>query len=185
MPSARPAERYDSVQIALHWLTAAFIVAAIGLIWTVNSLPKGDLRTTLFFLHRSCGVTILTLTVLRLAWRLGHHVPPPPAALPVWQQLAAVATHWLLYGLLLVMPVTGYLSSALRGHSVSVFFLFDLPALGDDTPFAEAAGAIHETLQWAVYGLILLHAAAALRHHLVLRDSVLRRMLPAGRAPAA
>src|SRR5579859_5563411 len=70
MQPAPPTERYDSVQIALHWLISALIVAAIGLIWTVDTLPKGDLRTTLFFLHRSCGVTILALAVLRLAWRL-------------------------------------------------------------------------------------------------------------------
>lgn len=178
MQPARQTEHYDAVQITLHWLIAALIVAAIGLIWTVQSLPKGDLQTTLFFLHRSCGVTILALAVLRLAWRLSHSVPPPPATLPAWQQRAATATHWLLYALLFVMPVTGYLSSALLGHPVTVFFLFDLPALGENKPYADIAGAIHATLQWAVYGLVALHAIAALRHHFVLRDSVLRRMLP-------
>ena len=184
MQPAPPNERYDSVQIALHWLISALIVAAIGLIWTVNALPKGDLQTTLFFLHRSCGVTILALAVLRLAWRLSRSVPPPPATLPAWQQLAATATHWLLYALIIIMPITGYLSSALLGHPVTVFFLFDLPPLGEHKPYADIAGAIHVTLQWAVYGLIALHAGAALRHHFVLRDGVLRRMLPGRQAPA-
>jgi len=182
MPSARPLEQYDSVQIALHWLIALLIFAAILLIWIVGELPKGDLRTTLFFLHRSCGVTVLVLAVLRLAWRLVRGAPPPPADLPSWQRGAAVATHWLLYALIFVMPVTGFISSAAQGHAVSFFFLFDLPLLPEDKSLAKTAEAIHVTLQWVVYALILVHTGAALRHHFALRDDVLRRMLPHGRS---
>ncbi|MEI9985429.1 MAG: cytochrome b [Aliidongia sp.] len=181
---AYASERYDTVQIALHWLTALLVVAAICLIWIDGYLPRGDLKTTLFFLHRSCGVTVLALTVLRLAWRLGHQAPPPPASLPLWQQSAARISHWLLYAILLVMPVTGFVSSAAQGHAVSVFFLFDLPLLPEDKPLAKLAGSIHVTLQWLVYALIVLHAVAALRHHFVLRDNVLRRMLRSRRISA-
>ena len=182
MSAARPVDRYDSVQITLHWLTAALVIAAVVLIWVVELLPRGDLRTTIFFLHRSCGVTVLALAVIRLSWRLIHGAPPVPADLPEWQRIAAVATHWLLYGLIFVMPVTGFVSSAAQGHAVSFFFLFDLPLLPENKDLAKAAGAVHVTLQWAVYALILLHSAAALRHHIVLRDNVLRRMLPQSRA---
>jgi cytochrome b561 len=180
LPTARTSERYDTVQIALHWLTAALIIAAVCLIWTVHSLPRGDLSTTLFFLHRSCGITVLALTALRLLWRASHAVPPAPADVPAWQQRAGTITHWLLYALLLVMPVTGFIDGAANGHAVSFFFLFDLPLLPQNKPLADLAGAIHGTLQWAVYGLILLHTGAALRHHFILRDGVLRRILPGG-----
>jgi cytochrome b561 len=178
--SARSRERYDSVQIALHWLTSLLIIAAVCLIWTVQLTPKGDLHNTLFFLHRSCGVTVFGLVLLRLVWRALHDTPPPPAGIPAWQQRAGTVTHWLLYGLFILMPVTGFIDGAANNHPVSFFFLFDLPLLPENKALAHLAGAIHETLQWAVYGLVLLHAAAALHHHFVLRDNVLRRMLPGG-----
>ncbi len=173
--------RYDSVQITLHWLTAAFFIAAVVLIWIVGELPRGDLRTTLFFIHRSCGVTVLGLAVIRLAWRLLRGAPPMPAELPEWQRIAAVATHWVLYALIFVMPVTGFISSAAGGHTVSFFFLFDLPQLPENKEFAKGAEAVHVTLQWLIYAVVLLHTIAALRHHFVLRDNVLRRMLLASR----
>jgi len=175
---ARRNGRYDSVQIGLHWLTAALVIAAICLIWTVQLVPRGELRTTLLFLHRSCGVTIFVLAALRLSWRASHAVPPPPTGVPVWQQQAGSAVHWLLYALLIVMPVTGFIDAAANGHAVSYFFLFDLPLLPENKPLAHLAGTIHETLQWVVYGGIVLHTAAALRHHFIIGDSVLRRMLP-------
>jgi cytochrome b561 len=178
VPLFRRDQRYDSIQIGLHWLTAALVAAAILLIWAVHQTPRGPLHTTLFFLHRSCGVTIFALTLLRLVWRASHQVPPPPASVPVWQQRAGTFAHWLLYTLLLVMPVTGFIDSAANGHAVSFFYLFNLPLLPENKPLAELSGDIHETLQWVVYALIVLHAAAALRHHFVLGDGVLRRMLP-------
>ncbi|MGB8841746.1 MAG: cytochrome b [Aliidongia sp.] len=172
------AERYDAVQITLHWLTAGFVAAAICLIWAVHLTPRGPVHTALFFLHRSCGVTILGITIVRLFWRVGHGAPPPPDSIPVWQQQAATATHWLLYALLLIMPVTGFLDSASSGHAVSVFYLFDLPMLPENKQLADWAEAIHSTLQWVVYGSIVLHSGAALHHHFIVRDGVLRRMLP-------
>jgi cytochrome b561 len=177
-------DRYDSVQIGLHWLISILIAIAIIDIWICNSLERGPLRTTLFFVHRSFGTTVFALSIVRLGWRLTHVVPPPPASIPSWQQRAGSATHWLLYALLFVMPITGYLSSALLGHTVSYFYLFDLPALAEDKPTAKLFGAIHETLQWAVYALIVLHAAAAFRHQFILGDGLLRRMLPGGGAAA-
>lgn len=183
MPPARlnltyDGHRYDLVQIFLHWAISLLLVAAIVDIWIANSLERGELRTTLFFLHRSFGTTIFALTLVRLGWRLTHAVPPPPASVPVWQQQAGAATHWLLYALVLVMPITGYLSSALLGHPVTYFFLFDLPALPEMKPAAKSLGRIHELLQWAVYAIVALHAAAAFRHHFVLGDGLIRRMLP-------
>ena len=184
VPPAHNSERYDPVLIGLHWLTVAFIVAAVCLIWTTGSLPKGALKTDLFFLHRSCGLAVFALTVFRLAWRSTHAVPPPPDSVAAWQQTVGRLTHWLLYALMLVMPVTGFVSSAALGHPVSVFFLFDLPPLPVNKPLAQLCGGTHETLQWALYVLVSVHAVAALGHHFVLGDGVLRRMLPSGHSNA-
>jgi len=178
VPPARRNERYDSVQIGLHWLTAALVIAAICLIWGVKLTPRGDLHTNLLLLHRSCGVTVFVLAALRLVWRSTHAIPHPPTSVPAWQQLAGSATHWLLYALLIAMPITGFVNSAANGHVVSFFFLFDLPLLPENKPLAHLFGEVHETLQWVVYGVIVLHTAAALRHHFVIGDGVLRRMLP-------
>ena len=170
------AQGYDHVQIALHWLTAALVVLAIGFIWAAG-LAKGPLHDTLFFIHRSFGMTIFVVTAFRLAWRATHPVPPPPDTIPPWQRFAATATHWLLYALLIGMPITGFVSSAARGHAVTWFFLLDVPRLPQNKPLAELAETIHATFQWVVYGFVTLHAGAALRHHFVIRDGVLRRML--------
>lgn len=174
---SRAGQGYDRVQIALHWLTAALVVLAIGFIWAAD-LAERELHNTLFFIHRSFGMTIFVVTAVRLAWRATHPAPAPPDTIPAWQRVAATATHWLLYALLIVMPITGFIASAARGHAVTWFFLFDVPALPQNKPLAELAHTIHVTLQWAIYGLVTLHAGAALRHHLVIKDGVLRRMLP-------
>jgi cytochrome b561 len=97
-----------------------------------------------------------------------------------WQRWLAAGTHWLLYGLILAMPIAGYLSTTATGHAVSFFYLFDLPRLiAPDPALARLAGRTHRSLQWAIYLLVSLHGAAALAHHFVLKDNVLRRMLPA------
>jgi cytochrome b561 len=171
-------ERYDRVHMGLHWLTSGLVIVGILLIWATSLTPRGPLHTTLFFLHRSFGITIFVVTILRLIWRATHAAPPPPDSVPVWQQRAGSAAHWLLYTLLIVMPITGFVDGAANGHAVSFFFLFDLPLLPQNKPLADLFGDIHEALQWVVYTLILLHTAAALRHHFVIGDDVLRRMLP-------
>ena len=177
MTESRAGQGYDGVQIALHWLIAALVVLAIGFIWSAG-LADGPLHNTLFFIHRSFGMTIFVVTAFRLTWRTTHAAPPPPDTIPAWQRFAATATHWLLYALLVIMPITGFTASASRGHPVTWFFLFDVPALPENKPLAQLAETIHVTLQWAIYGLVTLHAGAALRHHFVIKDGVLRRMLP-------
>lgn len=171
-------ERYSSVAILFHWSIAALVIAnlAIGLLHE-NVLDGVGWAIPL---HKSFGVTVLVLTLGRIGWRLTHRPPPLPASTPRWEKGAAHGVHWVLYALMLAMPLTGWmLSSGGRRYPISWFGLFDVPFL----PVSRATGSIahdaHGLLGWLMLALVALHAAAALRHHLVLRDRVLARMAPA------
>jgi cytochrome b561 len=173
--------RYDTVAILFHWLIAVLIVTNIGLAWSLDSFdhhsPEHD---RLLSIHKSIGATILVLAVLRLAWRWTHSAPPLPATMPAWQHLAARLGHWALYALLIIMPLTGLIDAAAFSEPVHYFFLVDLPPLiAHDEPLGHAAFAIHQAGALALYALLFVHAAAALHHHYIRKDDVLRRMLPA------
>jgi cytochrome b561 len=170
---------YGSTAIFFHWLTAGLIALTLPVIWTVFALPDGPLKDRLLVVHRSLGVIILFVVVLRLLWRAFHPAPPLPDELPAWERRAARISHWLIYALLIAMPVTGYVSSAAIGHPISFFGVIELPQLvPTDRPLFLLTDKIHLRLQWALYGLLLLHVGAALRHHFRLRNDVLRGMLP-------
>lgn len=170
------AARYSAVAMWLHWIIAALIIAnlAIGLLH--DSLLKGTMPA-----HKAIGMTVLALTAVRVAWRLAHRPPPLPAHLPALERRAAHAAHWLLYALMILMPLTGWMmvSGTATRRPFSWFGLFDLPFL----PISPAAGGIghdaHGILGWIMLALVVLHVGAALRHRLVLRDGVLGRMAPA------
>ncbi|HVJ52953.1 MAG TPA: cytochrome b [Aliidongia sp.] len=180
MPYKTSADRYGSVAIALHWLTAALIAAAILVIWSFGyAEPHTPLKTDLLIIHRSLGLTVLAVAIVRLAWRVIHGAPPLDLGLPAWQRLIALVTHWAFYLLFFVQPITGYLSTAADNHEVSYFMLFDVPQMVPyDHALAEAMDGVHSALQWVIYTLIVLHTGAALAHHYLFKDGTLRRMLP-------
>ena len=171
--------RYTAAAQWLHWISAALMAAVLVLAWVMESLPNGDAsRATALMLHKSVGLTILALTAARLVWRAIH--PPPPATRwAAWESAAAIASHWLLYVALLAMPLSGYLMSAGHGRAIPYFGLFEVPLL---TPATEAIWQIGSTAhaigQWAIYGLVALHIAAAVWHVAIRRDGTLDRMLP-------
>jgi len=136
------------------------------------------MRTVLFTVHKSIGVTVLLLTMARLIWRGRHPAPPLAPGMPRWAALLARANHGLLYVVLLAMPVSGYLRSATDGHPVRYLGLFDLPSLPPDDAVARLMLAIHLAGQWLVYALILLHLLGAAWHVVARRDGTLDRMLP-------
>lgn len=173
-------ERYGAVAIFFHWASAALILAAILCAWSIHLTTDEALQSNLLIIHRSFGISVLVVSALRVVWRATHPAPPPPGSLPRWQQWVAAGTHWLLYGLLFAMPIAGYVSMTAADQPVSFFYLFDLPQLiARDPALAKLAFRTHRNLQWAIYLLVGLHAAAALGHHFVIKDNVLRRMLPA------
>jgi cytochrome b561 len=191
----RPLTRYSAVAIVLHWLIALLILANIGLAWTFQNLPKGLLEFKLIQLHKSFGITVLVLSVLRLAWRL---LNPPPAEppMPAWQKTAAGAVHWAFYVIMIGMPLSGWVMVSTSAYNLPTLLygaipwphigpLHDLPTAGRKA-WGDAAGTTHAVLAWIAYGLIGLHVLAALKHQVLDRDNLIYRMLPLwGRKEAA
>lgn len=195
MPEA--ARRYTAVAIVLHWAIATAIVGNILLGWWMgNAVEVSETQAraiAAFQLHKSLGLTILVLSLLRLAWRLLNPPPPLPAAMPVWEKFAARATHWAFYALMIGIPLSGwlYVSTQWRGtNPLNVptlwFGAFEVPHLfglnevarEQRSAYAATAFNVHGYLAWSAAGLLVLHVAAALKHHFLNRDGVLAHMVP-------
>ena len=176
--------RYTLTAQALHWVTAILMLSVLPLAWVMMNMPKqSPYRETAYMFHKSIGLTILVLVAFRLGWRARHPAPPLPAHLARWEALAARVSHWLLYLVLIAMPISGYLFSAFKGHSTSYFDLFFVPEPPANAYLANVAVWFHAvTGQWLVYALIVLHLGATAWHVAVRRDRVLERMLPAPEA---
>ena len=150
-----------------------------------GDLPIGMERLVVLSRHKALGMTVLFLVALRLAWRLYSPAPAPPADLSALPKRLAQGTHALLYALLLVMPIVGWVSSSASNLTVTWFGVFEFPNLvGPDPDLAELAKPAHGSLAWLLAGVLIVHVSAALWHHAVRRDEVLRRMLPFGRRPS-
>jgi cytochrome b561 len=170
-------ERYSRVAIAFHWTIAVLVI--VNLIVGIGHDYVPALRAWMPG-HKAIGITVLALTAARVAWRLAHRPPALPAGLPGWERQAAHTTHWALYALMVAMPLSGWLmvSGPEGRRPLEWFGLFPLPYLPASGATADAAHSAHGLLGWLMLALVALHIAAALRHHLVLRDGVLGRMLP-------
>lgn len=175
-------DRYSSGAIWFHWAIALLIVVnlAIGLLH--ESLLDGFKGA--IPLHKSIGLTVILLTVGRIAWRLAHPAPPHPPTMRPLERLAANGAHVGLYVLMLVMPLTGWAlsSGGAKRYPLNWFGLFDVPYLPVSKAVGGAARNAHGLLGWVMLALIVLHVAAALRHHFILKDGILARMVPGVRA---
>jgi cytochrome b561 len=172
-----PSERYSPTAIVLHWLIAIVVLVQIGWGWWMQGIPKQPVgpRVDAFNLHKSIGLTILALMVLRLLWRIWHR-PPPLPPMPVWQARLAHATHITLYVALFVMPIAGYLGSVFSGYPVK-YFGVTLPAWGwKDAALKDFMSAVHFATSWVLAGAIALHLAGALKHWILDRDTLVARM---------
>jgi cytochrome b561 len=174
----RAAPAYTRTAVALHWLAALLIACNLALGVTMINLALSPFTLRLYGWHKWIGITVFLTAATRVAWRWAH--PPPPAvAMPLWQRRAAAGTHAALYALMLAIPLSGWVYSSSTGVSVVYLGLFPLPDLvGKDKALAAGLKAVHATLNFTLFALVCLHAGAALRHHIVDRDGVLRRMLP-------
>ena len=168
--------------MTLHWATAVLIVANLSLGLSMVPLPISPRKLQWYMVHKWIGITVFLVTFARLAWRLRHQ-PPPPVAMPDWQRRAAAWSHALLLVLLMVIPVSGWLYSSATGVQVVYLGVVPLPdVVPKDKALAGLLKAIHLALNFTMFMLVSLHAAAALKHHFVDRDAVLSRMLPKLRA---
>ena len=177
-------ERYTGVARALHWLLAALIFGQIAFGWYLQSVPrKTPARTVYVNLHKSTGLTLGLLILVRLGWRLTHNAPPLPSSVPAWERAAARASHIGLYACMLVMPTAGYLASNFSKFGVNLFNTWLLPPWGvDDRRVYAFFNTVHVVTSYVLVGLIVIHVAAALRH-VYLRDGVFARMWPQRSSP--
>ena len=178
-PATDTPNSYGQVAIGLHWLIAFAIIATFALGLYMHELPLSPQKLKLYSWHKWAGVSIFLFVVLRLGWRLAHRPPQLPAAMPAWQRLAAEATHVLLYLLMFAVPLSGWLMSSAKGFQTVWFGVLPLPDLLDkNKELGDLLKEIHEALNFGMAGLVLAHAGAALKHHVIDRDDVLARMLP-------
>lgn len=185
MPIRNTAERWGWVSLSLHWLTLLAIAGLVVVGLVMQELPNSPTKIQVYGLHKSFGLTVLALTVLRLLWRLVAGTPAPVPGTPRWQSFIAQATHGALYVILLAMPLSGWLYNSASGFPLKWFGLFALPKLsGYDAGVKAFALAAHEWLFIALAVIVAVHAAAALKHHYLDRDATLSRMLPGLPEPA-
>jgi cytochrome b561 len=179
MPSRELPTRYGVVAQTFHWLIAALIVTQFTLAYLADDLPLGIHKLALLARHKSFGMTVLMLAILRLLWRLKNPPPSlPPGMTPLERSLAR-ATHIAFYVLLFAMPLTGWLMSSAKNYSVSWFGVFTWPNLiaKNETAF-NLLRSTHHLLSYALFAIAVLHVLAAFKHHFWNKDSVLLRMLP-------
>ena len=170
-------QHYTRTAIALHWAVAALVITAFAMGWIMTGMAISPLKLKVFSWHKWLGVTVLALFFIRGLWRLTH-APPPLLPMPAWQRLTAHALHGLLYLLILVQPLTGWLYSNAAGYPIVYLKLIPLPNLvAKDKALADTFEKLHGTGAVILATAIGLHLLAALKHHLIDRDDTLRRML--------
>jgi cytochrome b561 len=175
--------RWGAVAQFLHWLIVALIILQVTLASLADALPPAK-KLAMLARHKSVGITILALALLRLTWRWLNPTPPLPATLKPYEHMLARFTHFMLYLLLFAMPLSGWMMSSARGFPVSWFGFFQLPDLVPKSkPLYEAMLTTHGVLALVLAGVVTLHVAGAVKHHFMLRDDVLRRMLPFSTPP--
>lgn len=170
---------YSVLAIALHWLVFALVVGNWLLGPYMADLPLSPQKLRYFSWHKWIGVTVFLLAVFRLAWRVSYRPPPLPVAMPRWQRHLARASHFALYLLILAIPVSGWLYSSATGVPTVYLGWVQLPDLvGRDKALAEFLKQVHIVLNTTLLAVVVIHVAAALKHHFVDHDEVLVRMLP-------
>ena len=165
--------------ISLHWTVAAGIVGMIAFGMVIGAMPSGPGKTAWIQVHKSFGVLVGTLALVRLVWRLKQGFPEPAGPMPRMEARAARHTHVALLALTVVMPLSGMLKSVTYARPVEVFGVSVLPQLLAEKHVAsnEVASWMHATCGWLLAGLVVVHVCGALKHHLWDRDPTLRRML--------
>jgi superoxide oxidase len=174
---------FDQTTRVMHWVTAGLMLCVFLLAFSIDLATSGAAHTAFLQLHRSVGLTVWVVTLFRLAWRQVAKYPDWPSAMPQTMRVAATASEYALYALLLAQPILGILQTNAHGDRVNLFLIGQLPALiGKNRPLAHELLSVHKALGFSLLGLIALHVSAALFHHFWRRDDTLTAMLPAAAA---
>ncbi len=186
---------YTTVAIAFHWVIAIMLVSMVFYGWWMEGLRDLALTGEMTFAevqaaynwHKTAGITILILSLARLAWRFTHPVPPLPVPMKPWETILARFTHIAFYAVMIGAPIGGWVTASATNFPTRLFNIegFDLPRLPvpQTEGFYELAGSMHGAGGWVILGLLALHAGAALKHHFLDRDGTLQRMIPGLNTP--
>ena len=179
-------ETYGVLAKFLHWTIVVLIIAQYVIIESAEDLPDGIEKLAIITRHKSVGMLILSLAIVRIGWKLWNRGNPVPVVMPKLQKIAAVAGHGLLYLLILAQPISGWMMSSAANYPVTFFGLFQFPAIvGPNEGAHETYEDVHEFLFGAIVVIAVVHVLAALYHHFIQKDDTLRRMLPFGRSRSA
>lgn len=171
--------RYTRTAIFLHWLVGLGLIGTFALGFYMESLVLSPNKLKLYSWHKWAGMTLMVLIIIRLAWRISHPAPDLPLSMGLLSRFAAHAGHWLLYGLMLAIPVSGWLMSSAQGFQVVWFGVLPLPDLVEkNADLGALLNDVHVTLNYTLLVAIIGHVSAALHHHFIKKDTVLTRMLP-------
>lgn len=176
---AEPRNRYSIVSLVFHWGIAALILAQVLLI-TAHDATEGPISREFVQVHKALGLTILTVTLARIGWRLINPAIPLPTAMSRWERIAARTTHVIFYVLLIALPLSGWAASSAGGRVIEWFGLFQWPMLPveQNRDLSQSLMTLHRAAVKILYVLLALHILAALKHQFVNRDNVLHRMIP-------
>ena len=172
--------QYTRTAKSLHWLMALLIIGLVPLGLYMHELPLSPQKLQLYSWHKWAGVTVFVLLLVRVSWRLTHQPPALPWHMSKTEQLAAHAGHIVLYLLMLAIPVSGWLMSSAKGIQTVWFGVLPIPdLLAKDKELGNALAELHEILSWTMVAVLVAHVGAALKHHFIDKDDVLKRMMPA------
>jgi cytochrome b561 len=182
MPLRSDHTRWSTAAKTFHWLMALLILGNGAFALWMDGLKPSLQKINMFALHKSVGLTVLALFLLRVLWRAIDRRPPDVPA-PPWQHLAAKAVHGFLYVLIAAIPLSGWAFNSAHGFPLQYFKQFNLPALVEKNPeLSDILGTVHVYLFWFLLLVLVAHVGGAFKHHFIDRDDTLRRMLPFGRA---
>lgn len=173
-------DSYGSIAKFFHWTVSLFVIIMIILGFLMGGANPPSLKVILYGFHKSLGLTILFLMALRFLWRLANRPPALPSDMPAWQAKLATFSHVLLYLLLFVIPISGWIMSTSAGHIPNFWWFAMIPApwVHPNQTVANIASFVHEYSAWVLVGLLGLHILAALEHWIIRRDNIFQRMAP-------
>jgi cytochrome b561 len=170
-------DSWGAMTRVLHWLIAVAIIAMMVVGVIMHDMPNSPDKFRLYALHKATGITILAFVFWRIVWRLTNKVPLLPGNTPYWQQRVSAITHFCMYALMVIMPLSGWLMNSASGFPMTWYGFFEVPALvGADDSLKETAKLVHEFAFIVLGSLVILHVAAAVQHQFLLRDGLLKRM---------